>query len=727
MKFKWHQLVLGAFVITLSVLRPAVPSAQAPQPASGIIADEWIVTLVPDADPGSEAPDLAKAHGGQVDHVYENVLHGFSFRGSAQAVAALARNPRVASVVPNRAVRAVAETLPTGVRRIDASHPTAVDAHDLGFTGVGITVAILDTGIQANHEDLVGRVVPSLGKNCVDPTLDPADGHGHGTHVAGTIAGVAGNGIGVVGVAPSASLAAVKVLDDGGNGSWASVICGIDWVTAHANDIRVANMSLGGGGSDTGCNDGGLHKAVCDSVAAGVVYAVAAGNETSNASTSVPAAYPEVITVSALNDSDGEPGGDSRADFSNFGSIVDVIAPGVNILSTYYGNRYGYLSGTSMATPHVAGVAALVRSANPALTPAQVEDLLKSTGECPNASQNTGGGTCAGQGVWGGDPDGIPEPLISALAAAEAAAGASTNTPPVGNNVSAGGPEDNAIAWTPSVSDANGDTLACSIATAPANGAATVNSDCSTGSYTPGANFNGVVTFTYRVSDGSASDTGTITMTVNAVNDAPVANNDTYSVAKGGTLNVSVPGLLGNDGDVDGNPLFAVLVSGPANGGLTLNANGSFSYTHNGGVSTSDGFTYKLNDGTADGNIATVGITVTSAPAPVPASTMYVRDLAAATLKSGGPTWTAVVTVTVVNNLGQPVSGVAVTGRWTAGASGSVACDTVTDGNGLCSARRSNIDRKVASVTFNVDGLTKSGLTYNSSANLRSSIVVTKP
>ena len=196
-------------------------------------------------------------------------------------------------------------------------------------------------------------------------------------------------------------------------------------------------------------------------------------------------------------------------------------------------------------------------------------------------------------------------------------------------------------------------------------------------------------------------------------------------MARGDTLNVSAPGVLGNDTDVDGNPLVAVLVSGPANGGLTLNANGSFSYTHNGGSSTSDGFTYKVNDGTTDGNTVTVGFTIPSAP--VPASTMYVQDLAAATLKGGGPTWTAVVTVTVLNNLGQPVSGVAVTGRWTAGVSGSVACDTVTDANGRCSARRSSIDKKVASVTFNVDGLTKSGLSYNSAANLKSSVVVTKP
>ena len=466
----------------------------------------------------------------------------------------------------------------------------------------------------------------------MNPTLEPADGNGHGTHVAGTVAAITGNGIGVVGVAPSASLAAVKVLDDNGSGTLASAICGVDWVTAHATDIKVANMSLSGDASDVGCNDGGLHKALCDSVAAGVVYVVAAGNSSSNASNAVPAAYPEVITVSALNDSDGEPGGDSLASFSNFGSIVDVIAPGVNILSTYNGNRYATASGTSMASPHVAGVVALIRSANPTLTPAQVENLLKSSGECPNTSQNTDGGTCAGQGQWSGDPDGIPEPLINALAAAAAAATGNSNTP-------------------------------------------------------------------------------------------PVANNDSYSVVNGGTLIVSAPGVLANDSDVNGNSIVALLVSGPANGSVTLGADGSFAYTHNGGSSTSDSFTYKVNDGTVDGNTATVSVAIGSVPTP--ATTMYVQDLAASSVNNGS-TWTAVVTVKVLDNLGHPVSGAGVSGHWSAGASGNATCDTLTDSNGLCSVRRSSIEKKTASVTFNVDNLTKSPLSYNSSANLKSSVVVKK-
>jgi len=215
--------------------------------------------------------------------------------------------------------------------------------------------------------------------------------------VAGIIAAL-DNSIGVVGVAPQAKLIPVKVLDRTGSGTWSSVICGIDWVTANASSlgIKVANMSLGGTGtSDNNCgntNSDALHKAVCRSRDAGVTYVVAAGNESGSASKLVPAAYDDaVITVSALADSDGKPGGlgpktsygpdDTFATFSNYGSIVDLGAPGVSIYSTYKGGKYATMSGTSMASPHVAGVAALYISGNPGSTWIQVRDGLKALGE----------------------------------------------------------------------------------------------------------------------------------------------------------------------------------------------------------------------------------------------------------------------------------------------------------------------------------------------------------
>jgi subtilisin family serine protease len=213
--------------------------------------------------------------------------------------------------------------------------------------------------------------------------------------VAGTV-GALDNSFGVVGVAPGARLWKIKVLGDNGSGLNSWIICGLDMVTAYANDqgdgfgdIEVANVSIGGGGFDTDCRialSDAYHQAYCRAVAAGVTVVVAAGNDAVNASGAVPAAYDEVITVSALADSDGQPGGvgpltsggpdDSLADFSNFGFDVDIAAPGVDIQSTMPGGGYGFKNGTSMASPHVAGAAALYLARSPGASPAQVRSYL---------------------------------------------------------------------------------------------------------------------------------------------------------------------------------------------------------------------------------------------------------------------------------------------------------------------------------------------------------------
>jgi hypothetical protein len=261
-------------------------------------------------------------------------------------------------------VAAFAQTTPTGVNRIDAEGRPSVS---------GPAVAVIDTG-SGPHPDLnvVGGVNCSTGRS-------HADGNGHGTHVAGTI-GALNNSQGVVGVAPGAPLYSVRVLNNSGSGTWASVICGIDWVTANAasRNIRIANMSLGGQGTDDGncgnSNNDAMHRAICGSVAAGITYVVAAGNDGTNFAASVPAAYDEVLTVTAVADFNGLPGGgaaptcrsdvdDSSAGFSNFtlpGSSDEghaIAAPGVCIQSTWKGKGYATVSGTSMASPHVAGTA----------------------------------------------------------------------------------------------------------------------------------------------------------------------------------------------------------------------------------------------------------------------------------------------------------------------------------------------------------------------------------
>ena len=283
--------------------------------------------------------------------------------------------------------------------------------------GTGVGVAVIDTGIDLTHPDLQDNV-QTQGKNCLTGEEKPGvDDNGHGTHVAGTIAArdnriPPDSGIGVVGVAPEAKLYAVKVLNSSGSGTWSQVICGIDWVTSQntdknadgtlntANDIKVANMSLGSTGTVTGSkddctndNNDALHQAICKSVNAGVTYPVAAGNKTIDATNYIPAGYDEVITVSALSDSNGTPdkGGNTTcswqladetfATFSNYGAPVDIAAPGVCIRSTWLNGGYNTISGTSMATPHVAGAAALYLATHPGTSPNDVKLALQESKE----------------------------------------------------------------------------------------------------------------------------------------------------------------------------------------------------------------------------------------------------------------------------------------------------------------------------------------------------------
>ena len=371
---------VAATVATTSAAFAAVGLGPGSRPAE--IPGAYIVTLR-SGDPGDAAEDARRRHGAEVTHVYRTALRGYAANMSPSAAAALARRDTVASVIPDRRVSIAAQSVPTGIARIDGDVSSAA-AGD-GRASVSVDVAVIDTGIDPKHRDLV----VAGGKNC-SSGKSYGDGNGHGTHVAGTI-GAKDDSNGVVGVAPGARLWAVRVLNNAGSGSWSSIICGIEYVTARG-DIEVANMSLGGAGSDTTCSDGGLHQAICKSVNAGVTYAVAAGNDSDDAKNHVPAAYDEVMTVSALADFNGEAGGgaaatcradvdDTFADFSNFGADVDLIAPGVCIHSTWKGGGYNTISGTSMASPHVAGAAALYKANAPEASPDEVQLALQAAGK----------------------------------------------------------------------------------------------------------------------------------------------------------------------------------------------------------------------------------------------------------------------------------------------------------------------------------------------------------
>jgi subtilisin family serine protease len=314
-------------------------------------------------------------------HTFGYALNGFAGNIPPGRLRALQGDPRVEFVEPDQTVFAFAQTVPTGVNRIGALSSAAAKIDGLDDR-VDVDIAIIDTGIDLTHPDL--NVYQGVSFSANNTTGN--DGHGHGTHVAGTAAAL-DNNIGVVGVAPGARLWAVKALDDTGSGALSAIIAAVDYVTQHATEIEVANMSLGGQGSSDS-----LRLAIQRSVAAGVVYVVAAGNSGFEVyggddvfgtwDDFFPASYPEVMTVSALVDTDGQAGGtgsatsygadDTLATFSNYsktvvagnpvtspGAAIDVAAPGVNILSTYKGGVYATMSGTSMASPHVAGAVAL--------------------------------------------------------------------------------------------------------------------------------------------------------------------------------------------------------------------------------------------------------------------------------------------------------------------------------------------------------------------------------
>ena len=321
-------------------------------------------------------------------HVYRTALKGYSAKLTPAQVLDLRRDPQVASVEPNRIVRATSplaagESVPTGIARIGAASATTAQANPASSSAV----AVIDTGVDLDHAELnVANSPTRSGTNCISPGAAPEDNNGHGTHVAGTIAAT-NSGAGVVGVAPGTEIFPVKVLDAQGSGTWAQIICGINWVAANASKygIAVANMSLGGLGSSTDNGACGatsaLHQAICNATATGVRFAVAAGNDAwaypHPTLPDVPAAYDEVVTVTAYGDSDGLAGGagpvptcrsgeadDRYASFSNWSDNATdnahtIAAPGVCIRSTWLAGGYNTISGTSMATPHVAGRLAL--------------------------------------------------------------------------------------------------------------------------------------------------------------------------------------------------------------------------------------------------------------------------------------------------------------------------------------------------------------------------------
>ncbi len=307
-------------------------------------------------------------------------------------------------------IKAIGQIIPTGIDRIDLDKRLPLG------TGISINgrVAVLDTGIDSSHNDLNVSTTDFI--DCIDPSGNAEDKHGHGTHVAGII-GAKDNDIGVVGVAPNSLLYKVKVLNDNGRGSVSTLLCGINWVTTNAAKIDAANLSLGGrcplNNPTCVALDNILEGAINDSINAGVVYIVAAGNDNKDAIDYFPARYANVITVSAIDDMNGRcdtPSSDKLASFSNYGSVIDIAAPGVNIYSTGLRNTYLTLSGTSMASPHVTGAVLLYKAVNPSADVNEIREGILSNSipqswPCNPAKFN-------GYGGFINDKDTFNEPLL---------------------------------------------------------------------------------------------------------------------------------------------------------------------------------------------------------------------------------------------------------------------------------------------------------------------------
>ncbi|RZS30401.1 peptidase inhibitor I9 [Herbihabitans rhizosphaerae] len=358
--------------------------------AQGTIPGSYIVVLKDDglrsvSEVTSKAQGLASKFGGQVKNTYGAALKGFSVNISEGQAKKLAADSSVKYVTQNKAYK-VSDEQPDppswGLDRVDQKDLPLDKKYTYDTKADNVTAYIIDTGIRASHKTFEGRVGP--GFDAVDGDDDPADGHGHGTHVAGTVGGAE------YGLAKGVKLSGVRVLDDQGSGSTDGVVKGIDWVAQNAKAPSVANMSLGGPA------DQALDDAVKGAVAKGITFAVAAGNSSDDASGYSPARVEEALTVAASDDKD------AQAEFSSFGSVVDIYAPGVDITSAGNTDDTGTdtMSGTSMASPHVAGAAALYLAANPdakpdavakALTDAATPDKITNPGEgTPNKLLYTG-------------------------------------------------------------------------------------------------------------------------------------------------------------------------------------------------------------------------------------------------------------------------------------------------------------------------------------------------
>jgi subtilisin len=363
--------------------------------SNNIIHNQFIVYLQEDnkeeesnsIDPVEFYNTELKDTGTELLYVYSHVVKGLAIKiPNEKVLEQLKNNPLVNYIGQDKTISAFInkkqtnshQIIPTSIDRVDGEiRLRSVNAHS---NFVNADIAILDTGIDLDHADL--NVYHE--KSFIPGTINAEDDHGHGTHLAG-ISAAKDNSFGIVGIAPGARLWAIKVLESSGIGEISTLVKGLDYINQYANEVDVAILSLG-----CECESGSLDIAIHNTVKAGITIVVAAGNEGKDAETFTPANNPDVITVSSIADTDGKCGGkgpstpygadDMLASFSNFGKVIDIAAPGVEIYSTFKANSYTSLTGTSMAAPHVAGAAALYINLHPEASPDAVKSYLITSG-----------------------------------------------------------------------------------------------------------------------------------------------------------------------------------------------------------------------------------------------------------------------------------------------------------------------------------------------------------
>ncbi|MEO8409007.1 MAG: Ig-like domain-containing protein [Propionivibrio sp.] len=553
---------------------------------------------------------LASAGGSRLRQLW--IINGVAAELRPAAIQIISRFPGVGRISLDATVSPPATaTASSGTAQwnIDAVH--ALDLWGLGYDGSGIIVANLDTGVDPNHPDLVGKWRGG-GNSWFDPHgqhATPYDASGHGTQTMGLMVGGSASGS-AIGVAPNARWIAAKIFNDAGQGQLSDIHLAFQWVldpdgnTATADAPDVVNASWGlTGGAPGSCNLE-FDNDIAALKASGVAVVYSAGNDGPSPSTSVsPANNPDGFSTGSVDSQSVIAGNSSRGSSGCDNSIFPkLVAPGVNVVTAdlSFGGLpvYANVSGTSFAAPHVAGLMALLMQAFPAATVADLEISLTQTATDLGAS---GADNTYGYGM----ADGFA--AYNALAVASGGHPPAITSSPV-NSAN----QDQAYSYQVTATDPDGDALTFTLDTAPSG--MSIGSTTGLIAWTPNATQVGANAVAVRVTDAtSLSVTQNFSISVIASNRPPTAGNDSYSVNSGAALSVAAPGVLANDGDPDGNAISAVPGSAPGHGTLTLNANGSFVYTPSAGYSGSDTFTYSVSDGALTSNTATVTLTVVAA------------------------------------------------------------------------------------------------------------------